>query len=108
VAMSQDVEATLRCLTALGGRWQETAPGVLEVTGTGGRRTGADLPRLTAGRAAPPCASSSPSPWRRRAAACSTGRGRSWSGPQGPTSTCSGRRASFLSRGTASSPSGAG
>ena len=25
VAMSQDVEATLRCLTALGGHWRETA-----------------------------------------------------------------------------------
>ena len=36
VAMSQDVEATLRCLTALGGHWKETAPGTLEITGIGG------------------------------------------------------------------------
>lgn len=36
--MSQDVEATLRCLTALGGRWRQTAPGTLEITGIGGRR----------------------------------------------------------------------
>lgn len=38
VAMSQDVEATLRCLTALGGCWRQTAPGTLEITGIGGRR----------------------------------------------------------------------
>ena len=37
VAMSQDVEATLRCLTALGGHWRETTPGTLEITGIGGR-----------------------------------------------------------------------
>ena len=50
VAMSQDVEATLRCLTALGGHWKETAPGTLEITGIGGRRcTGEDLPRLDCG-----------------------------------------------------------
>ena len=38
IALSQDIEATLRCVTALGGSWTETAPGTLTVTGIGGRR----------------------------------------------------------------------
>ena len=50
IARSQDIEATLRCITALGGRWTETAPGTLTVTGIGGRRlSGGDLPRLDCG-----------------------------------------------------------
>ena len=50
IALSLDIEATLRCVTALGGRWTETAPGTLTVTGIGGRRpSGRDLPRLDCG-----------------------------------------------------------
>ena len=51
VAMSRDIEATLRCLFALGGRWRETAPGTLEITGIGGlsRERDGELPRLECG-----------------------------------------------------------
>jgi hypothetical protein len=53
VALSQDVEATLRCLAALGGQWEQTAPGTVRITGCGGRRTapaaGAPLPRFDCG-----------------------------------------------------------
>ena len=36
ISFSQDVEATLRCLTALGGSWKQLAPDTLEITGIGG------------------------------------------------------------------------
>ena len=50
IARSQDIEATLRCITALGGSWTETAPRTLTVTGIGGRRfSGGEPPRLDCG-----------------------------------------------------------
>ena len=51
IAFSQDVEATLRCLTALGGSWKQTAPGTLEITGIGGlpRQARTLLPHLDCG-----------------------------------------------------------
>jgi len=48
-ALSQDVEATLRCLTALGGQWEQPRPGVLRITGFGGRYRGSGLPRMDCG-----------------------------------------------------------
>ena len=44
IARSQDIEATLRCVTALGGSWTETSPGTLTVTGIGGRRLSGGAP----------------------------------------------------------------
>lgn len=35
-AHSEDIDATLRCLAALGGRWEEPAPRVLRIAGAGG------------------------------------------------------------------------
>ena len=50
VAFSQDVEATLRCMEALGASWSETSPGTVRIVGTGGRRTpGGALPQLDCG-----------------------------------------------------------
>lgn len=84
VAMSQDVEATLRCLTALGGRWRETAPGVLEITGTGGRRTGVDLPLLDCGESGSTLRFFIPIALAATGGGVFTGRGRLMERPQGP------------------------
>ena len=84
VAMSQDVEATLRCLTALGGRWRETAPGVLEITGTGGRRTGEDLPLLDCGESGSTLRFFIPIALAAAGGGVFTGRGRLMERPQGP------------------------
>ena len=38
VALSQDIEATLRCMAALGASWERTDKSTLRVTGIGGKR----------------------------------------------------------------------
>ena len=84
VAMSQDVEATLRCLTALGGRWRETAPGVLEISGIGGRRLSGDLPRLDCGESGSTLRFFLPIALAVAGGGVFTGRGRLMERPQGP------------------------
>ena len=84
IAMSQDVEATLRCLTALGGRWKETTPGVLEITGTGGRRAGEDLPRLDCGESGSTLRFFIPIALAVAGGGVLTGHGRLMERPQGP------------------------
>ena len=85
VAMSQDVEATLRCLTALGGHWKETAPGTLEITGIGGRRcTGEDLPRLDCGESGSTLRFLIPIALAVAGGGAFTGHGRLMERPQGP------------------------
>ena len=50
VALSQDIEATLRCMAALGAKWEQTGGGTLRVTGIGGRRKSfTELPRFDCG-----------------------------------------------------------
>lgn len=83
-AMSQDMEATLRCLTALGGRWKETAPGTLEITGTGGRRTGTELPRLDCGESGSTLRFLIPIALAMAGGGVFTGHGRLMERPQGP------------------------
>lgn len=85
VAMSQDVEATLRCLTALGGHWKETTPGTLEITGIGGRRcTGEDLPRLDCGESGSTLRFLIPIALAVAGGGAFTGHGRLMERPQGP------------------------
>lgn len=85
VAMSQDVEATLRCLTALGGHWKETALGTLEITGIGGRRcTGEDLPRLDCGESGSTLRFLIPIALAVAGGGVFTGHGRLMERPQGP------------------------
>ena len=84
IAMSQDVEATLRCLTALGGRWKVTTPGVLEITGTGGRRAGEDLPRLDCGESGSTLRFFIPIALAVAGGGVFTGHGRLMERPQGP------------------------
>ena len=50
LALSQDIQATLNCVEALGARWNLDEAGTLTVTGLrGGNRGGKDLPRLDCG-----------------------------------------------------------
>lgn len=50
VAFSQDIEATLRCMEALGARWERPAEDCVRLTGVGGApRTFAELPRFDCG-----------------------------------------------------------
>ncbi|MGI5953026.1 3-phosphoshikimate 1-carboxyvinyltransferase [Dysosmobacter sp.] len=86
VAMSQDVEATLRCLTALGGHWRETAPGTLEITGIGGRRStpGTVLPHLDCGESGSTLRFFLPIALAVAGGGVFTGQGRLMERPQGP------------------------
>ena len=84
VAMSQDVEATLRCLTALGGHWKETAPGTLEITGIGGRRCTENLPRLDCGESGSTLRFLIPIALAVAGGGVFTGHGRLMERPQGP------------------------
>ena len=50
VALSQDIEATLRCMAALGASWERTDKSTLRVTGIGGKRKPfTELPRFDCG-----------------------------------------------------------
>ena len=50
VALSQDIEATLRCMAALGAKWEQTDEGTLCVTGIGGKeKSFPELPRFDCG-----------------------------------------------------------
>ena len=50
VAMSQDIQATLRCITALGGQWEQPSDGVLTIQGFGGKSPASgELPLLDCG-----------------------------------------------------------
>ena len=86
VAMSQDVEATLRCLTALGGYWRETTPGTLEITGIGGRRStpGTALPHLDCGESGSTLRFFLPIALAVAGGGVFTGQGRLMARPQGP------------------------
>ena len=86
VAMSQDVEATLRCLTSLGGRWRETTPGTLEITGIGGRRStpGTALPHLDCGESGSTLRFFLPIALAVAGGGVFTGQGRLMARPQGP------------------------
>lgn len=86
VAMSQDMEATLRCLTALGGHWQETAPGTLEITGIGGlsRENNGALPHLDCGESGSTLRFFLPIALAVAGGGVFTGRGRLMERPQGP------------------------
>ena len=85
VARSQDIEATLRCITALGGSWVETAPGTLTVTGIGGKPFPAgELPRLDCGESGSTLRFFIPIALAVAGGGIFTGRGRLMERPQGP------------------------
>ena len=85
IARSQDIEATLRCVTALGGSWTETSPGTLTVTGIGGRRfSGGELPRLDCGESGSTLRFFIPIALAVAGGGIFTGQGRLMERPQGP------------------------
>ncbi|MBE6913752.1 MAG: 3-phosphoshikimate 1-carboxyvinyltransferase [Ruminococcaceae bacterium] len=49
VAFSQDIEATLRCMQALGAAWEQTADGALHITGVASHTHSGELPRFDCG-----------------------------------------------------------
>lgn len=86
VAMSQDMEATLRCLTALGGHWKEIAPGTLEITGIGSlsREKNGELPHLDCGESGSTLRFFLPIALAVAGGGVFTGHGRLMERPQGP------------------------
>ena len=85
MALSQDIEATLRCITALGAQWRETGAGVLTICGTGGRRAaGEELPRLDCGESGSTLRFLIPVALALRGGGVFTGQGRLLDRPQGP------------------------
>ena len=85
IARSQDIEATLRCVTALGGSWTETSPGTLTVTGIGGRRfSGGELPQLDCGESGSTLRFFIPIALAVAGGGIFTGHGRLMERPQGP------------------------
>lgn len=86
IAFSQDVEATLRCLTALGGSWKQTAPGTLEITGIGGlpRQARTLLPHLDCGESGSTLRFFLPIALAVAGGGVFTGHGRLMERPQGP------------------------
>ena len=85
VAFSQDVEATLRCMEALGASWEETVPGVIRVKGAGGRRSrNGALPKLDCGESGSTLRFLIPIALALRGGGVFTGHGRLLERPQGP------------------------
>ena len=88
VALSQDVEATLRCMEALGAQWERTADGV-RVLGIGGgeRQSGGPLPKLDCGESGSTLRFLIPIALVVAGGGAFTGHGRLMERPQGPYET---------------------
>ncbi len=84
VALSQDMEATLRCLSALGGEWEWLEKDVLQVTGTGGRPACGALPRFDCGESGSTLRFFLPIALAAAGGGVFTGRGRLMERPQRP------------------------
>ena len=84
VALSRDVEATLRCVEALGGRWEQPSPGTVRITGCAGRRDGGALPRFDCGESGSTLRFFLPIALAVAGGGVFTGGGRLMERPQGP------------------------
>ena len=49
VAFSQDIRATLGCVSALGAKWTDLGRGVIKIEGIGGKEYRGELPHLDCG-----------------------------------------------------------
>lgn len=85
VAMSQDIQATLRCITALGGRWEQPSEGVLTIHGFGGKSPASgELPLLDCGESGSTLRFFIPIALAAAGGGVFTGRGRLMERPQKP------------------------
>ncbi len=85
VALSQDILATLGCVSALGAHWERKGEGTLEVTGIEGRsRRGEELPRFDCGESGSTLRFLIPIALAAAGGGVFTGRGRLMERPQEP------------------------
>lgn len=85
VAMSQDIQATLRCITALGGQWEQPSEGVLTIHGFGGKSPASgELPLLDCGESGSTLRFFIPIALAAAGGGVFTGRGRLMERPQKP------------------------
>ena len=86
VAFSQDIEATLRCMEALGAKWSCSGEGTLEIHGIGGKtpKRFEELPRFDCGESGSTLRFLIPVALAVAGGGVFTGRGRLMERPQGP------------------------
>lgn len=84
IALSQDIEATLRCVEALGGSWTQLGPGALRVNGIGENRVRTPLPALDCGESGSTLRFFLPIALAAAGGGVFTGRGRLMERPQQP------------------------
>jgi 3-phosphoshikimate 1-carboxyvinyltransferase len=86
VALSQDIEATLRCITALGSRWEQPEPDVVRIRGIGGKSAGrkGEVPRFDCGESGSTLRFLIPIALAAAGGGIFTGRGRLMERPQQP------------------------
>lgn len=86
VVLSQDIEATLRCITTLGCRWEQPEPHVVRIRGIGGRPMdrGHELPHFDCGESGSTLRFLIPIALAAAGGGVFTGRGRLMERPQKP------------------------
>ena len=86
VAFSRDIEATLRCIQALGGRWEQPVDGNLRIHGIGAKRLAGDnsLPQFDCGESGSTLRFFIPIALAVAGGGVFTGQGRLMDRPQGP------------------------
>ena len=84
IVPSQDIEATLRCMTVLGARWEAPKPGTICVHGIGKGHTFVDLPRFDCGESGSTLRFLIPIALAVAGGGVFTGHGRLMERPQGP------------------------
>ena len=84
VALSQDISATLGCITALGAKWTGGENGTIEIEGIGGRKYSGEMPLLDCGESGSTLRFFIPIALTVAGGAAFTGRGRLMQRPQKP------------------------
>ena len=84
VAFSQDIRATLGCVSALGAKWTDLGRGVIQIEGIGGKEYRGELPRLDCGESGSTLRFFLPIALAVAGGAVFTGRGRLMQRPQKP------------------------
>ena len=84
VAFSQDIRATLGCVSALGAKWTDLGRGVIQIEGIGGKEYRGELPHLDCGESGSTLRFFLPIALAVAGGAVFTGRGRLMQRPQKP------------------------